>query len=206
MIFTLKFCFDLYANLIFSVLYGPNKILRTTALLFNSKFFQSFEGSSGKFISYQSNWLIKDLIFDILWGIFSMFSWFNATLKAYGKQLLSLFFGFTIAFLFLSHSRESIYYSRSLQTECGFIWYSKKKDNCYANWCPIELNQVSEIDVLPWLTVDRIFYVFALRSCFQFQCHNVSSSSTWVSIGIQQKLGFSGFEFEDHGCQTGKPL
>ena len=204
MIFTLKFCFDLYANLIFSVLYGTNKILRAIALLFNSKILQSFEGSSGKFISFQSSWLIKDLIFDILWGIFSMFSWFNVTPKAYGKQLLSLFFGFTIAFIFLSHSRESIYYSRSLQKECGFIWYSKKKDNYYGNWCPIELNQVSEIDFLPWLTVDRIFYVFALRSFFKFQCHNISSSSIW--IGIQEKLAFSGFEFENHGCQTGKPL
>ena len=48
MIFTLKIIFDLYASLIFSVLYGTNKVLRAIALLFNSDFFQSFwcDGSS----------------------------------------------------------------------------------------------------------------------------------------------------------------
>ena len=38
-----------------------------------------------------------------------MFWWFNATVKAYWKQLSSLFFGFIVAFLFFNHSWESIY-------------------------------------------------------------------------------------------------
>ena len=87
----LKLCFDLYASLIFSVLYDTNKILRAIVLLFNSKFFQSF-CSDGKSISFQLYWSIKGLILDILWGSFLMFWQFNATVKAYWKQL-SLFLG-----------------------------------------------------------------------------------------------------------------
>ena len=41
--------------------------------------------------------------------VFPMFWWFNATVKAYWKQLSSLFFGFIVAFLFFNHSGESIY-------------------------------------------------------------------------------------------------
>ena len=38
-----------------------------------------------------------------------MFWWFNARVKAYWKQLSSLFSGFIVAFLFFNHSGESIY-------------------------------------------------------------------------------------------------
>ena len=89
------------ASLIFSVLYGTN-------LLFSSKFFQSFE-YDGKSISFQLYWSVKDLIFNILGGSSFMFWKFNATVKVYWKQLLSLFFGFIVAFLFFIHSGESIY-------------------------------------------------------------------------------------------------
>ena len=48
----LKLCFDLYAYLVNLTFYGTNRILRAIALLFCSKFFQSFE-SDGKSISFQ---------------------------------------------------------------------------------------------------------------------------------------------------------
>ena len=108
MIFTLKFCFDLYANLIFSVLYGANKILRAIALLFNSIFFQSFEESSGKFISFQSNWLIKDLIFDIPWGIFSMFHDLMQRLKHMESNYYHYFLDLLLLFYFLA-IQENLY-------------------------------------------------------------------------------------------------
>ena len=65
----LKLCFDLYASLVFLVLYGKNKILRAVFLLFCLKFFQSFE-YDGKPISFQLYWSIKGSIFVILWGFF----------------------------------------------------------------------------------------------------------------------------------------
>ena len=99
----------MYASLISSVLYGTNKILRAIVLLSNSNFFQSFCGCNGRSISFQLYWLIRGLIFDILCGSFWTFWKLNAMAKAYWKQLLSLFFGFILAFLFFSHFRESIY-------------------------------------------------------------------------------------------------
>ena len=75
----------------FSALCGTNKILRAIASLFCSNFFQPFE-CDGKSISFQLYWLIKGLIFDILWGIFALLWWLKATVKAYWKQLSSLFF------------------------------------------------------------------------------------------------------------------
>ena len=68
-----------------------NKILRAIDLLFGSNFFQS-SLCDEKCIPFRSYWLIKDLIFDILWGFFWMLWQFNATVKAYCKQLSSLFF------------------------------------------------------------------------------------------------------------------
>ena len=75
-------------------------VCKSYVLLSSSIFFQSFE-CDGESISVQLYWLIKGLIFDILLGFFPMFWWFNATVKAYWKQLSSLFFGFIIA-LFIS--------------------------------------------------------------------------------------------------------
>ena len=100
MIFTLAVIFfDLYASLISLVLYDTNKTLRAIVLLFCSNFFQSFE-CDGKSITFHCYWLIKGLIFDILWALFSMFWWFNATVNAYWKQLSSfLFSGFIVALL-----------------------------------------------------------------------------------------------------------
>ena len=66
----------MYASLIFSVLYGTNKILRAIVLLFNSNFYQSF-GCNGNTISFQSYWLIKGLISDILSGLFLFFVFFH---------------------------------------------------------------------------------------------------------------------------------
>ena len=68
----------------------------------------SFE-CDGKSISFQLYWLIKGLIFDILSGWLLICLWFNAMIKAYWKQLSSLFFGFIVVFLFFSYSGESIY-------------------------------------------------------------------------------------------------
>ena len=62
-----------------------------------------------KSISFQLYWSIKGLIFGILWRLFAMFWWFNATVKAYWKQLSSLFCGFIVAFLFFDHSGRSTY-------------------------------------------------------------------------------------------------
>ena len=93
----------MYASIIFPVLCGTNKILREVVLLFYSNFFQSFE-CDGKYISFQLYWSMKGLIFDILWRLF-----FNVLMKAYWKQLSSLFFGFIVAFLFFNHLGQSIY-------------------------------------------------------------------------------------------------
>ena len=61
---------------------GADKILSAMSLLFLSNFFQS-STPAGKFISLQLYWLIKGLILDILCGFFPIFSWFNATVKAF---------------------------------------------------------------------------------------------------------------------------
>ena len=61
----------MYAGLICLTLGGTNKILRVIGLSFNSNFFQSFF-SDGKSTSFQLYWLIKGLIFGILWGLFAM--------------------------------------------------------------------------------------------------------------------------------------
>ena len=71
--------------------------------------FQSFI-PAGNSIPSQLYWLIRCSIFDILSGWFSMFSWFNATVVEYWKHLLSLFFGFIVLLLFITHSRDFIYY------------------------------------------------------------------------------------------------
>ena len=92
----------------FSVLYGANKILRAIVLLFCSNFFQSFE-CDGNSIPFQLYWSIKGLIFDILWGSFLILLWFNASVTAYLKHSLSLFFGFNIASLCFIQLGESIY-------------------------------------------------------------------------------------------------
>ena len=73
-------------------------------LLFCSKFFQSFI-PSGKSIPSQLYWLMKGLIFDILPGWFSMFSWFNATVIEYWKHL-SLFSGFIELLFYLLPIQE----------------------------------------------------------------------------------------------------
>ena len=86
-----------------------NKILdlefRAIDLLFNS----SFSQCDGKLISFQLHWSIEALTFDILYEPFTIFLWFNATITAYWKYLLSLFLGFIVDFLFFNHSGESIY-------------------------------------------------------------------------------------------------
>ena len=90
--------FDLYASIIFSVLWGIYKTLKAIDLLFDSNFLQSSTGFAGNSIPFHSYWSIKGLIFYILCGYFLMFWWFNATVIAYWKQLLPLFCGFIVAF------------------------------------------------------------------------------------------------------------
>ena len=102
----LNLYFDLYASLMFSVLYGTNKILREIDLLFNSNFFQPLR-SDGKSISFQLYWLINGLIFNNFCGSFLTFWQFNGMVKVYWKQLLSLFIRFIVDFLFFSHLGES---------------------------------------------------------------------------------------------------
>ena len=66
-------------------------------------FFQPFL-CNRKFISFQLYWLIKGLVFDILCGSFTIFSWFNGTFIAYIENtychyfldLLLLFYFLTI--------------------------------------------------------------------------------------------------------------
>ena len=48
-------------------------------------------------------------IFVILSGSLLICCWFSATVIAYCKQLISLFFGFIVAFLLFVHSGESMY-------------------------------------------------------------------------------------------------
>ena len=80
---------------------------RAIDLLFNSSFFQSFL-CNGKLISFQLYWSIEGLIFDILYESFTIFLWFNATVTAYWKNLLSLFLEFIVDFCFLT-IQENLY-------------------------------------------------------------------------------------------------
>ena len=100
----LRLYFDLHARFIVLVLRGIDKILRAIILLFRSIFFQSFI-PAGKSIPSQLYWLMKGSIFDIL----SMFWWFDTTVIEYWKHLLSLFFGFIVALLFITYSGDYMY-------------------------------------------------------------------------------------------------
>ena len=128
-----KLCFDMYASLICLILCGTNKILRAIVLLLWSNFFQSFE-CDGKYIPLQLCLWIKGSIFDILWGLFSMFWWFNAIVKAYWKQLSSLSFLFIVA-LYFSTIQENLYMIHSfsnLRFEGGnTINQYYQKQTCY---------------------------------------------------------------------------
>ena len=87
-------------------LQGEDKILRAISVLFLSIFSQSLI-PAGKFISFQLYLWMWGLIFDILSGWFSISWWFNATVIAYWKHLLSLvFLGFIVAFLQDIHSGD----------------------------------------------------------------------------------------------------
>ena len=129
----LKLCFDLYACLVCLTFYGTNRILRAIALLFCSKSFQSFE-SDGKSISFQLCWSIKGLIFGILWGLFPMCWWFNATVKAYWKQLSSLFCVFIVVFYFptiLENIYMICFFSNLLFEGCNTINQYYKEQNWF---------------------------------------------------------------------------
>ena len=98
----------MYVCLISLALWGIYKTLKAIDLLFNSNIFQSFLCNE-TFISFQLYWLIKHLIFDILSGLFLIFWWVNATVRAYWKHFSSLFSRFIVVFLFFSYSGKSIY-------------------------------------------------------------------------------------------------
>ena len=57
---------------------------------------------------FQLYWSIKGLIFDILSGWLLICWWFNATVKAYWKQLSSLFLRLIVLFYFLA-IQENLY-------------------------------------------------------------------------------------------------
>ena len=76
------------------------KILKGIVTLIFSNFFQS-SSSDGNFIHSHLNFFIKGLISFILCGSFLISSWFNATVTAYWKHLLSYsLMGFIAPFLF----------------------------------------------------------------------------------------------------------
>ena len=92
-------------NNVFFLVY---KILRTIAKLFFSKFSQS-SSFDGYFILSQLYLSIKGLIFIFLYEFFPMSSWFNTSVAAYWKHLLSfLLMVFILAFCFLSN-KENLY-------------------------------------------------------------------------------------------------
>ena len=113
MIFTLKLCFDLYASLIFSVLFGTD--IKSNFFIVLFKPFPAFWVWWKVYffpiilINERSNFGYSFRIF------FSMFWWFNATAKAYWKQLSTLFFGLLLLFYF-STIQENLYISASFQT------------------------------------------------------------------------------------------
>ena len=85
------------------------KTLRTLVPSFFSIFFQS-SFSGRKCISSQLYLFITGPIFVILSECVSMSSWFNTTVTAYWKHLLSfLLIQYIVAFLFFIQSRESKY-------------------------------------------------------------------------------------------------
>ena len=110
----------MYANLIFSVFCGTNKMLRAIILLFCSKYFQIFE-CDANFLSFQLYLSIKGLIFDIVFGWLLICLWFNATVKAYWKQLHHYFLDILLLFYFWT-IQENLYMVRlfsKLFFECG---------------------------------------------------------------------------------------
>ena len=104
----------MYACLICLILYSTNKILRAIVLLFYLNFFQSFK-CDGNSIPFQLYWSIKGLIFDILWGSFLILSWFNATVIAYLKHSLPIFWIYC-CFLLFYPTRRIYIWSTSIQT------------------------------------------------------------------------------------------
>ena len=83
--------------------------LRAIVTLFFKKLFQSFF-SDGKLIFSQLYLFIKDLIFVIPSRCFPICSWFNETVAAYWKHLLTFFLiGFIVVFSLFIQSVESLY-------------------------------------------------------------------------------------------------
>ena len=115
--------FETQAGYIFSFL--TYKTLRTIVTLFFSNFFQS-SFSDGKSIPSQLYLFIKGLIFVILCGFFSISSWFNVTVTAYLKHLLSfLLMGFIVVFSFFIQSTESVYDPPRFGFILWYLWYNK---------------------------------------------------------------------------------
>ena len=106
LIFTLKIMFRFSCKSYFFSIGGTNNILRDNCFV---QTFSSLLSVMENLISFQLYLSIKGSIYDIFWLFFSMFWWFNATVKASWKQLSSLLFRFIVAFLFFNHSGESIY-------------------------------------------------------------------------------------------------
>ena len=84
-----------------------------------------------------------------------MFWLFNATVKAYQKQFLSLFFSFIVAFLFSNHSWKSIYdppLFRSIVLQpfegCNTINQCYQEQTCFLSFFLLNLfdNFVKEIE------------------------------------------------------------
>ena len=95
-------------------------MLRAIILLFCSKYFQIFE-CDANFLSFQLYLSIKGLIFDIVFGWLLICLWFNATVKAYWKQLHHYFLDILLLFYFWT-IQENLYMVRlfsKLFFECG---------------------------------------------------------------------------------------
>ena len=86
---------------IYRYIYLLWKTIRAIVILFSSNFFESsFSGE--KFIPSYLYLFIKGSFFVILSGIFLIFSWFKATVRAYLKHLLSfLMIRFVVAFFYI---------------------------------------------------------------------------------------------------------
>ena len=101
-----EFCFEMCTGFIFIFL--QNNLLRATVGLFFSTFFQSSFHNLFiyLFISLQLHLFLIGLIFYILCDFSQIYSWFNVTVVAYWKHLLSSLIGFIVIFI---QSGESIY-------------------------------------------------------------------------------------------------
>ena len=98
----------------FFIIFNKKKTLRANWFVIYFKLFGSL-CYRWKIHFFHSYWLKNGLTFDILFGLFLIFSWSSATVIAYWKQLSSLFSGFIVVFIFYSVKRIYVW-SNAVQT------------------------------------------------------------------------------------------